>query len=52
MAEEATTQRDEVTVLIDRLADSWNESDKAAVLVMALKSASLIVADVDYPIYS
>jgi hypothetical protein len=41
MAEEATTQRHEVTVLIDRLDDSWNGSDKAAVLVMALMHACL-----------
>lgn len=39
MEEEATTQRHNVTVMIDRLDDSWNGSDKPAVLVMALMHA-------------
>jgi hypothetical protein len=41
MAEEATTQRHQVSVLIDRLDDSWNGSDKAVVLVMALMHACI-----------
>jgi hypothetical protein len=41
MIAEATTQRHEVTVLIDRLDDSWNGSDKAAILIMALMHACL-----------
>ena len=41
MAEEATTQRHNFTVLIDRLDDSWNGSDKAVVLVMALMHACM-----------
>lgn len=41
MSEEATTQRHNFTVLIDRLDDSWNGSDKAVVLVMALMHACM-----------
>jgi hypothetical protein len=41
MAVEATTQRHNFTVLIDRLDDSWNGSDKAVVLVMALMHACM-----------
>jgi hypothetical protein len=41
MDSEATTQRHGFTVLIDRLDDSWNGSDKAAVLVMALMHACI-----------
>jgi hypothetical protein len=41
MVEEATTQRHNFVVLIDRLDDSWNGSDKAVVLVMALMHACL-----------
>jgi hypothetical protein len=39
LLEEATTQRHDVTVLIDRLDGSWSGPDKAAVLVMALMHA-------------
>ncbi len=41
MTAEATTQRHNFTVLIDRLDDSWNGSDKAVVLVMALMHACI-----------
>lgn len=41
MIEEATTQRHVFRVVIDRLDDSWNGSDKAVVLVMALMHACL-----------
>jgi hypothetical protein len=41
MMVEATTQRHNFVVLIDRLDDSWNGSDKAVVLVMALMHACL-----------
>ena len=43
MTAEATTQRHDFTVLIDRLDDSWNGSDKAVVLVMALMHACMEV---------
>lgn len=41
MAVEATTKRHDFTVLIDRLDDSWNGSNKAVVLVMALMHACM-----------
>jgi len=41
MTAEATTQRHNFLVLIDRLDDSWNGSDKAVVLVMALMHACM-----------
>ncbi len=41
MDAEATTPRHKFTVLIDRLDDSWNGSDKAVVLVMALMHACM-----------
>jgi hypothetical protein len=41
MATEATTQRHNFVVLLDRLDDSWNGSDKAVVLVMALMHACI-----------
>ena len=41
MSAEATTQRHNFTVLIDRLDDSWNGSDKAVVLIMALMHACI-----------
>jgi len=41
MTAEATTQRHNFAVLIDRLDDSWNGSDKAVVLVMALLHATV-----------
>lgn len=41
MDQEATTSRHNVTVLVDRLDDSWNGSDKAVVLVMALMHACI-----------
>ena len=41
MDAEATTPRHRFTVLIDRLDDSWNGSDKAVVLVMALMHACM-----------
>lgn len=41
MTAEATTPRHNFVVLIDRLDDSWNGSDKAVVLVMALMHACM-----------
>ena len=41
MIAEATTQRHNFLVLIDRLDDSWNGSNKAVVLVMALMHACM-----------
>ena len=41
MDAEATSSRHKFTVLIDRLDDSWNGSDKAVVLVMALMHACM-----------
>lgn len=41
MLAEANTQRHKFTVLIDRLDDSWNGSDKAVVLVTALMHACM-----------
>lgn len=41
MIPDATTNRHYFAVLIDRLDDSWNGSDKAVVLIMALMHACL-----------